>query len=99
LGFFLKESVLHEMEKPVVTLEILKNDVRSNGAVARLGRPKTMNNGSTNPQWNLRPRPTTSKTRLQKKAKTCLKTQKRIQYHFTPISKQASALKEHLKEG
>jgi hypothetical protein len=46
-GFFLKESVLHEMEKPVVTLEILKEDVRD--LMAGSGRPKTMNNGSTNP--------------------------------------------------
>jgi len=43
----LKESVLHGMEKPVVILEILKNDVRD--LIARLERPKTMDNGSANP--------------------------------------------------
>jgi hypothetical protein len=51
-------------EKPVVTLEILKNDVRD--LIARLGRPKTMNNGSTNPDRNLRLCPTTSKNTLTK---------------------------------
>jgi hypothetical protein len=64
------------MEKPVATLEILKNDVRD--LIARLGRPKTMNNGSTNHTETFVCVPQPLKTRLQKKAKTCLKTQKRI---------------------
>jgi hypothetical protein len=55
------------MEKPVVTSEILKNNVKD--LIARSGRPKTMNNESTNPHQNLRQCPTTYKNTLTKEAK------------------------------
>jgi len=63
-GFFLKESAFMKWKKPVITLKILKKDVRDR--MARSGKLKTLNNGSTSPHWNLRLCPTISKNTLTK---------------------------------
>jgi len=63
-------------KKPVIILRILKKDVRD--IMARFGRPKTLNNGSTNPHETFGYFPQSLKTHLQKKDETGLKTQKRI---------------------
>jgi hypothetical protein len=59
-----------------ITIEILKKDVKD--VMARSGRPKTLNNGPTTFTENFVYVTQSLKTRLQKKAKTGLKTQTRI---------------------
>jgi len=74
--------MFHEIEKAVVTVKILKKEERFNGAV---WKPKTLNNESTNPHSTFGYVPQSLKTRLQKKPKTSLKTQKQIKNHNCPI--------------
>jgi len=72
-----------------ITIEIVKKDVKD--VMARSRRPKTLNNVSTTLAENFVCVPQSLKTRLQKKTKTSLKTQKRTYNHFTPILNHACA--------
>jgi len=76
----LKGSIFHEIEKAVVTIEILKKDVKD--ILAWSGRTKTLNNGSITLTETFVYVSQSLKTRLQKKPKTSLKTQKQIKTIF-----------------
>jgi len=87
--FFLKESGLHEIEKASFHPE--NSEKGGERYMAQSGRPKKLNNVSTNSHSAFVCVPQSPKTRSQKKTKTSLKTQKQIKNHFTPILNQACA--------
>jgi len=89
--------VLHETEKPVISLEIPKK--RENNIMARSEKLKTVNNESPNSHSTLRLHPTTSGKMLTKEVQNTLENAKTDLKPFLTILGTSQRAKWLKKEG